>query len=501
MSLIGLDIGTTGCKAIIFHIDGRIAGQAAREYPIQTPHYGWAEQDAELVFSSAMSALREALNHAGGLRPVALSLSCQGEAVMPVDTAGKSMAPVILGMDTRTIAENRWLDEQFGAENLYRRTGMPMHTVNTLPKLLWFKTHRAEVWKSADQFLLYEDFFIRRLCGRAFISPCLASRTQMVDLHGGEWMEDVLERCGIEASRLATIAPAHGAVGVILPQTADQWGIPRGLMVYAGGHDQACAALGAAIYSPGKAMVSTGTAEVIEVVLERPIVHADLAAGGISVYRHVIPNRYLAMTLNHSGGLSLRWYRDQFASFELQQSHAGKGDAYDILLRDAGDSPTDLFVLPHFSGSGTPILDTKSRGAILGLTFAATKAQVAKAILEGLTFELRMNIERLRSVGIAVELLHAVGGGAKSDLWLQLKADICRLPISKPRHTEAACLGAAILAGVGHGVYADTASAVDNVLQLEKSFAPNQQNASLYEERFKRYQLIYPMLKDFYHQW
>jgi xylulokinase len=500
MSLLGLDIGTTGCKAIIFSPDGKILGQAAHEYSISTPRIGWAEQDAEQAFAFAKQSLRQAAAIAKTDPPTAMAISCQGEAVVPVNAQGRALRPCILGMDTRTTSENRQLEEWFGAEFLFTHTGMPMHTINTLPKLMWLQKNEPKTWASAHQFLLYEDFIIRKLCGKAFISHCLASRTQMYDLHAGGWMGDVLQKCLIDKKRLAQLAPKNGEIAVILPQIADDLGLPRGIKIFAGGHDQACAALGAGVIDAGKAMVSTGTAEVVEVVMKNPVLDAKLRASGISVYRHVVPNRFLAMTLNHSGGLSLRWFRDNFGQDEMQQATAGGSDAYDLLLRDAPSGPTDLFILPHFAGSGTPTLDPASRGAILGMTFSTRKSEVVKAILEGLTFELRQNLDLLRSSGISIDTLHAVGGGAKNANWLQMKADICHATIHRPRLTEAACLGAALLAGVGSGVYDDFPSALDQVFAIERTFSPEPTNSMRYETRYIIYQQIYPLLKPFFAQ-
>ena len=224
MSLIGLDIGTTGCKAIVFAADGRILSQAKREYPIHTPHPSWAEQDAEQVWQLAWACLREATagEDAKADPPRSLALSCQGEAVIPVDGDGRALRPAILGMDTRTVGENQRLCEVFGADELFRRTGMPVHTINTLPKLLWLQANEPEVWRTAKQFLLYEDFFLRRLSGKAVVSSCLASRTQMMDLASGAWAGDILDHCGIDTARLAVPGPLQGGpVGVLRRELAD----------------------------------------------------------------------------------------------------------------------------------------------------------------------------------------------------------------------------------------------------------------------------------------
>ncbi len=498
MSLLGLDIGTTGCKAIAFAADGRILGEGRAEYGIDAPQPGWAEQDAEHVWRLAWGALRQAIDCAGDDSPVALALSCQGEAVMPVDAEGRALRPAILGMDTRTGAENAWLARQFGADSLFARTGMPLHTINTLPKLLWIQRHEPEVWRQAQRFLLYEDFFLRRLGGEAVISACLASRTQMLDLETGDWADDLLGECGIERSRLAEVGPlAGGVVGKLRRDLARQLGIEGEVLLVAGGHDQACAAFGSGVIEPGRAMVSTGTAEVVEVAIASPTLDAALRQGNISVYRAATPELFLAMTLNHSGGLLLRWYRDEFCQAEMQQAALTGEEAYDLMLAGVPDGPTPLMVLPHFAGSGTPWLDTESKGAVLGLTFGADRMMLAKAILEGLTFELRVNLDLLRGAGIEISMLHAVGGGARSPLWLQLKADICNVLLQAPRVTEAACLGAALLAGVGAGVYADARAAVAAAVQWQPPVEPRPSQVAAYAERYQLYREVYPLLADF----
>jgi len=432
MSVIGLDIGTTGCKAIVFDREGRILGQGAREYPILTPHPRWAEQEAEQVFRLAWEALVEAVSKAPQ-KPDALALSVQGEAVIPVDGEGSPLRPAMLGMDTRTDEENEWLIERFGADTLFGRTGMPPHTINTLPKLLWLKKHEQKTWVKANQFLLYEDFFLRRLGGQAVISHCLASRTQMYDLSAGEWDGEILDACDIDPSRLSPLAPEEGgAVGSMLPELVESLGLSGEVLLVSGGHDQACAALGSGVTEEGLAMVSTGTAEVVETAMAKPILD-------------------------------------------------------------------ELLILPHFSGSGTPLLDTSSKGAILGLTFDTTRATLAKAMLEGLTFELRVNIDLLREAGLTIRELIAVGGGARSLLWLQMKADICKVPLRVPEITEAACLGAALLSLAAKGEYPDVSTTAARVVRSQRRIEPKEEESAAYDARYQLYLKVYPALKEIHH--
>jgi xylulokinase len=290
------------------------------------------------------------------------------------------------------------------------------------------------------------------------------------------------------------------------PTLAADLGFARPPVVVTGGHDQACGALGVGLTTPGLAMVSTGTAEVVEVALAAPVINAALYEGNISVYVHTVPELYLAMTLNHSGGMLLRWFRDTFGREEtvaaalFAERGEDRPDAYDLLLADAAPEPTSLLLLPHFAGSGTPTVDTASKGALLGLTFATSKADVAKAILEGLTFELRLNLDLLREGGVAVQELRAIGGGARSDLWLQLKADVTGVPVAAPRVTDAACWGAALLAGYGAGCFARLEDAAAGAVELERRFEPCQARAARYAERYALYRELYPTLKELLHR-
>ena len=499
-NLLGLDIGTTGCKAILFDSDGTLLAKASREYIVDIPQPQWAEQDLDGVWQMAQQAICEVLSTAQVKDVDAIGLSVHGEAVTPVDGSGRALRPTILGMDTRTTPQNVLLQERFGAEYLFQHTGMPIHTVNTLPKLLWLKEHEPEIWKKASKFLLVEDYLIMKMTGQAVTSLCLASRTQMCELNNGMWSQEILQFLELDGSRLATINLSGTPAGELSAELTANFGLSHRPIVVNGGHDQACGALGVGLTCAGLAEVSTGTAEVVEVALQSPVVSQPLFEGNISVYHHVVPGLFLAMTLNHSGGMSLRWFRDGFCEPQVYLSAQSNTDAYDMMLAGSNPGPTGLYVMPHFAGSGTPTFDTASKAAILGLTFATNRSDIAKAILEGLTYELRLNLDLLKSGGVAIDSLRAIGGGAKSSLWLQLKADITGIPVYRPQITEAAAWGAALLAGYGAGVFKDIAKAADAHIVLEECFEPNQQNMEKFQKGFEIYKQIYPSLAPLLHQ-
>lgn len=499
MHLIGLDIGTTGCKAALFTDDGDLLATASREYAVDMPHPAWAEQDAEHVWTLALDVLRELVTSTGIRNVAAVGLSVQGEAVAPVNADGRPLRPMILGMDTRTDAQNAVLRDQFGAKWLFEHTGMPVHTINTLSKLLWLKMHEPDLWKDAARFLLYEDFIIHKMTGQPAISRCLASRTQLYDIRADRWSEPILDWLELDPARLAPVLPSGTAVAAMTGGLSTALGFVTPPLVVTGGHDQACGALGVGLVQPGLAMVSTGTAEVVEVALNEPTLTPALYEGNISVYAHVVPEMYLAMTLNHSGGLLLRWFRDTMCETEQRQAVQGNADAYDLILSDAAPDPTGILVLPHFAGSGTPLFDTASKGAILGLTFGTRKTDLAKAILEGLTYELRVNLDLLQAGGVTIDELRAIGGGARSALWVQLKADIAGIPVVVPRVTEAACWGAAILGGIGAGRFADARTASEATLELETRYAPDAARQAKFDDLYQRYQKVYPAVKEIHH--
>jgi xylulokinase len=500
MAIIGLDIGTTGCKAHVFTETLDLIFSASKEYKVDHPHPMWAEQDADYVWKCVKDVIRQSAQFVGDKDPIkSIGLAVQGEAVTAVDQDGNPLRPMILGMDTRTDEQNQWIRERFGAKTLFEHTGMPIHTINTLPKLLWLKDNEPEFWNQADRFMLYEDFIINKLTHQPGISLCLASRTQLYDLSTNQWSTEILDVLGLDPSRLSPLIPSGTAVGRMAQDIAEELGFKVRPVIGTGGHDQACGALGSGLIQPGLAMVSTGTAEVVEVAMSETHLNDVLYAGNMSVYRHTFPGLYVVMTLNQSGGYILRWFRDTLCEVEKQQALSQGQDVYDLLLKNAPAGPSPVMLLPHFSGSGTPTFDTRSKGAFVGLTFSTTKAELAKAIIDGLTMELRLNLEILQKGGIQIDQLRAIGGGARSDLWLQVKADVTNIPVAKPRVTEATGLGGAILGAVAAGVFDSPEQAISSNLQIEKVFEPNSEMKSKYDDHFEQYKKLYPALKSINH--
>jgi len=492
--LLGLDLGTTRCKAVAISPKGEFLASASAEYPILSPKPGWAEQDAEQVWNAALRVLKGVCEAIRGRRPLALGLSVQGEAVIPLGDKGEPLRKAILGMDSRTGPENEVLISEFGGERLFTLTGMPVHTVNTLPKLLWIKRHQPKIWQKTRRFVLYEDFLSLRLSGKARISHCLASRTQLYALGRANWSSEILKFLGLEEDRLSPLGASGELVAPVRKELCRELRIKGQPGVVLGGHDQACAALGAGLVEAGMGMVSTGTAEVVLVVTERPVLNSKMVQGNVSCYRHVVPSRFLIMTLNHCGGIVLQWIRDNFGGEEVQEALRRGVDPYEVLLEGLPEGPTGILAVPHLSGSGSPAPEPAAKGAILGLTLGTTKKHFVKALIEGLCYELRLNLDFLTALGVPVgEVLRTVGGGAKSPLWTQLKADITGRTMEVPSFLDAAPLGAALLAGVAVGIFPFAASAAAAAVKVERRFSPNRQFGADYQTMYNIYRKVRPL--------
>jgi xylulokinase len=495
MHLLGLDVGTTGCKALVFDREGRIVGRARREYDVICTAPGMGEQDARLVWKLIIEALRE-LSASGATREVkALSVSVQGDAVIPVAAGFEPLQAALLGMDYRSEGEARLCEKRFGAFELFERTGMRPHPMNSLTKVLYLRTERPEVFERAWKMVTYADYVLGRFGAEAVIDHTMASRTMAFDVRSGVWSGEILGGLGLEAALFSRPVPSGTVVGMIGGGLAAETGLPQDVVLVTGGHDQTCAALGAGLVMEGTGLVSTGTAEVLSAALGEAKLSREMFERYYPCYLHAKAGMYFTFSLNHVGGLLLKWYRDALCPPEVGDARGMGGDVYGLIDERMPEGPTGLMVLPHFHGSGTPWCDLESKGAIVGLTLATTRHEVAKALLEGLTFELLINLESLEACGVGVGELVAAGGGANSARWLQLKADILGRPIRTLRCREAACLGAALLAGCGIGVYDSLDEAVRNTVRFDGEYRPERGVTEVYRARYGTYRRLYPTLR------
>jgi xylulokinase len=499
MSVMGLDIGTTGCKAVAFDEAGAILARAYREYPLLHPLPDRSELDVHMLWQRVSEVLREVNGYVPGDPVVAMAISCQGEAVVPVGHDGQPLDNVVVTFDGRTLEQYRWWQKAVAPQAIFEITGMPLHPMYSLNKIMWFKSQRPALFKQAWKFLCVEDYMIHRLGLAPAIDYSLAARTMAFDVRRKQWSGQMLSWAGVDEDLLAGAVPSGACVGDVDPKVAAELGFRQKVMVVAGGHDQPCGALGAGIISPGIAMNAIGTSDVVCPAFAQPILSEQMRKANYSCYPHTYPDTYVTIAFNLTGGLLLRWYRDTLCQTEIATAQQRGQDPYDIIIDQASADPADVLILPHFVGSGTPTMDPLSRGAILGLSLSTTKAELTRAVLDCTSYEMCLNLETMASLGILIDELRAVGGGSKSARWLQLKADVFGKPVVSLQVSEAACLGAAILAGTAAGVFSSIDAAVKASVRVAERFTPNPFQHALYEERFKRFCSIYPLLQEFNH--
>ncbi|MCY3831630.1 MAG: FGGY family carbohydrate kinase [Chloroflexi bacterium] len=497
MSLMGIDVGTTGCKVVAFAETGAVLDQAGREYPLISPQPGWYELDPERVWRDVCACLRE-VNAQIGHDPVsALAISSQGEAMTPIARDGRILANSPISSDTRNRAQAAEMEAALGAEHIYALTGQPMGTFYTLPKVLWWRDNAPEILDQTWKFLCYVDFVAYRLGLEPAIDYSMAARTLAFDVRKLDWSEELLEAGGVRRDQLARPAPSGTVLGEIPPKLAADLGFTGGnVKVVTGGHDQPAGALGAGVLQPGRAMLAIGTTEALVAVTDEP--RPEMLDYHVSCYPHAAPGLFIALSGNQTGGRLLRWYRDELAAAEKAIAAADGRDVYDVIVEQTGDEPGGLLLLPYFVGSGTYFEDPAATGTLVGMTFDTKRADIVRAILEGLTYEQALGISGLNEVGAGIKQLTAIGGGARSERWMQIKADITDLPVTIIHTSEAASLGVAMLAGWATGVYGSLEEAAALLIKPRKTFTPRAEHRAHYRRQLSIYSDLYQALRPIY---
>ncbi len=496
MSLLGLDVGTTGTKGVAFDLDGRVVASAYREYPLISPRPGWQELDPERVWTCVKAVLAE-IARATRYDPIqSMAVSCQGEACHPVDRDGRCLANSLVTFDGRTAHMPAWWLERKSRYELARISGMPLHGMYTINKAMWFRENGPEIFAKTWKFLCYEDFVHLRLGLEPVMSFPLAARTMAFDIHAGDWSDELLGIAGLDRSLFARTAPSGSVVGTIPDSVADAIGLPRGIVVATGGHDQPAGALGAGILDSGEAMYATGTVECICAIFDRFSLTEEALEGNVCCYPSCVSGLYASLGFNFTGGALLKWYRDTLAESERALAEESGRDVYDIICESVPQEPEHLLVLPHFTMTGTPHFDPMGRGAILGLTLNTDKPAIVSAILSGVVYEMKLNLELLQSAGVRIQRLRAIGGGAKSRIWVQRKADIMGIPVAVLEASEAASLGVAMLGGKAAGIVDDLRAMAARVVKIRDVFEPNPKRNAVYEELFSAYRSLYPAIRE-----
>ncbi len=500
MSLLGVDIGHSGCKVIIFNNSGNILSHEYLEHSLIFPREGWVELDSDLIFNNIKVLIKKASQKIKKDRIKALSISCQGETFTPVDKTKSNLSNSIVSLDNRAKNYYAFWDNTLGKKKIYEITGMPLHQMYTINKIMWIKDNRKDIHKKVYKFLCLEDYIFMKLGFGPTIDYSLAARTMAFDINNNNWSKTILGYAGIDIDLLPEVKPSGSVIGELSTKVKNELELEGSVFAVTGGHDQACGAFGSGIIGEGTAMNATGTSDVLMTIFKKPYLKEIMFRNNCPCAPYVLSGKYTVHTFNFTGGLLLKWYRDNFFSEPNKILKNKDTDVYKMIDKSIYSKPVNVFILPHLAGSGTPALDPNSKGIIMGIDLETDKSKLSRAILESSAYDLKLNLEILESTGTKISNIIAIGGGAKSPVWLQIKANILGKKIMTLKNTEAASFGAALLAGIAIGEFKSYKHAIENTIYCNQIFEPDGIDYAEYNKRYEIYKDIYSNNVDLLHR-
>lgn len=498
MSLLGIDVGTSGCKTAVFSEKGLQLSLAYEEYDYQHPRPGWAELDARQIWEQIARSIRKVVSASGGTRDAiqAICVSSLGEAVVPVNARREILGPSVLNFDTRGDEYLPALKTSIAPERHYAINGNTIGSPYTLTKLKWLKEHQPDLYNRADSFLHWSGFVSFMLGADQHVDFSLANRTLLFDLDKADWSDELLDWAGLDRSKLPPTVASGQVVGSVSRAAAEELNLRAGTPIISGGHDQVSNAVGCGVTEPGRAMYGMGSYLCMVPVFSKRPEGQGMIERGLNTEHHAVPGQFVSFIYNQ-GGILVKWLRDTFAAAEHKSAKAAGQDIYPLLFSEMPEDPSGVVVLPHFTITGPPHFISDSKGVLAGLKLETSRGEILKGILESTTFYLRESIETLPGAGIHINEYCAVGGGSKSAQWVQICADILGRPFVRPQNNEAGVLGAAILAGVGCGVFPTIRDGASAMVHMEQRFEPEEHKTQLYNERFDKYCQLYPLMSDY----
>ncbi len=479
--LLGLDLGTTGCKAAVYDDSGNVLGDSYLEYGLITLSSVMIEQDPQAWWDLTCQAVHQALAASDVDRSDvrAVAVSSQGISFVLLDADGHPIGNAINWLDSRALDESGEILQQRTEEGLFGVTGKRAAPFYVLPKLLWLRKNRPEQWRKARKLLMGHDYLVYRLCGAHVTDHSMAGGTLLYALHELDWDAGLLDEFAIPRTLLPDIRWSGTPAGNLLPEVARLLGLPQETMVVVGSQDQKCAALGAGI-ADGLATLSLGTASAICQVMDQPLTDPQMR---IPSFTFVQPGRWILEGVVGTGAGSLRWYRDTIAG----------GTAYDELDAEASQVPPGsdgVMFLPHLSGATSPHWKSTARGNFHGLSLATSRAHLTRALLEGVAYQLHENVSITQELAGPAQQAIVFGGGARSALWRQIIADVIDIPVVWTPTVETASLGAAMLAGLGCGLFPSLAEARADMVKTQAVQKPDPARVQIYAEAYERYRQV-----------
>jgi xylulokinase len=496
--IVGIDVGTGGTRTVIVHADGRIVASATEAHePFESAQIGWAEQRPEDWWRAATRSVRHALTQADlrGHEIGCVGFSGQMHGAVLLDGSDDVVRPALIWCDVRTHEQCLELTSRIGADRIIRLTCNPALTNFTLTKLLWTRENEPRLWSRVRAVMLPKDYVRFRLTGERATDMADASGTLMLDVARRRWSDEMLQATGIDRAVLPALHESPDVCGTISAAGADASGLAAGTPVVAGAGDQAAGAAGMGIVAPGSVSATIGTSGVVFAATDWPAVDPR---GRLHTFCHAIPGRWHVMGVTQAAGLSLRWFRDRFASGAVNDGE----DPYDRLTREAATvaaGADGLLWAPYLMGERTPHLDPHARGALIGLTASHTRAHVVRAILEGVAFSLKDTLTIFEEMNVPMNSIRLGGGGSRSPLWRQIQADVYGQELETVEAEEGAAYGAAILAGVGGGLWPTVDAACDAIVRVSGRVRPKAASASTMEASYAAYRRMYPAITSIFH--
>jgi len=481
--VIGCDVGSQGTKAILISTRGEFICETYEGYSVDYPHPLWAEQPVERWLDALALAIRRLLSEGGipAEKVRALSLATQVDGVIPIDSKGQPLHPAIIWMDRRAGTQCEAVRQHLGDEQIFRLTGLNLDPSHVAPKIRWLADQRPEIYERTAHFLLPGSYLAYALTGELGVDYSNASSTLLLDVHTKTWSESMCNAFGIEMNKLAPVGAATATLGKLHPNLARELGLDANTLVMVGCGDEHAACLGAGVAGPGIVGDIAGTAEPVCAASQEPVFDETRL---VETHCHADPDLWLLENPGFVSGGNYRWFRDQFA----------KGESYTALDSEAALVPPgaeELTFLPSLMGAMAPTWNEAARGTYAGFTLAHTRGHFVRALLEGSAYALRDIITQMQVAGIELNELRVMGGGAKSRLWNQIKADVTGLPVYVPEITETTALGAAFLALVGIGAYASLTEVSEQIVKIREHIAPDPATASMYTASYERYRQTY----------
>lgn len=496
--ILALDLGTTALKIMLFSSDGTALAKSSKEYKLITPTPLEVELPVDTYWSAFKEGLAEvlAISKAQPAQIRTIGISAQGETLVALDKKGNPLMNAIVWLDNRAQDEAVELSNHFdfGSKETWSITGQ----VKSLPiwpssKILWLRRNAPEVFRKTAKFLLLEDYFIYRMTGSFVCEGSLICTTAYWDFQKKAWWPDMLGYMGIDEDNLPEIRESGEVVGPIKQEIAVELGLSPETIITTGALDQACGAIGVGNIKPGIVSVNTGAALAICATVDKPFFDPD---GNLPLHYHAMPDTYFAHTCT-MGGMVLRWFRDSFCQSEMTAGSLSGIDAYDILSREAAQvapGSDGLVMLPHLQGAWAPEFNPRAKGVFYGITLHHTRPYFIRAIMEAIAYAIRNSMKVLADKGIHASEIRSLGGGSRSKVWGQIKADVIKQPVYTMKNEEAGCLGAAMLAGVATGIYKSVDHAVDKMVAIKDRLDPNPENAEIYDKAFTKYIDLYNSL-------